>query len=147
MNIIPWDPWEELARVRQRTEQMWDEFLGSINNELSETVAFVPSADVVESPTEYRLFVAVPGFVEEDIAINLENERTLAIRGERLPHYDENRATHHVKELRYGYFERQFLLSAAVDAETLRASYDAGMLTIVIGKSNSDATNAGGTTP
>jgi HSP20 family protein len=133
MNLIPWDPWEELDRVRERTERLWDEFLGKIADGMETRLAFVPSADVVESPAEYRLFVAVPGFVEEDIEITVV-DRALVVRGESLPPYDAESATRRVGEMRYGFFERRFELVEPIDAETLRAHYDAGVLTIVVSK-------------
>jgi HSP20 family molecular chaperone IbpA len=37
-------------------------------------------------------------------------------------------------EMRYGFFERRFDLLKPIDRESLRAHYDAGVLTIVVGK-------------
>jgi HSP20 family protein len=135
MKLIPWDPGEEFDRVRQRTDRLWDEFLQKITEGLERQVDFLPTADLVESASDYRLFVAVPGFVEEDIEIGID-DRSLVVRGERLPPYDPARATSQVCEWRYGFFERRFDLPTPIDVESLRARYDAGVLTITVGKMN-----------
>ena len=134
MNLIPWDPWEELHRVRERTDRLWDDFLDKLTDSGTPKVSFMPSADFVETPTEYRLFVSVPGFVEEDIDIMLEGNQ-LVVRGERQPPYDPDSPARRVCELRYGFFERRFTLFDEIDVDSLAARYDSGMLAIRITKS------------
>ena len=133
MNIIPWDPWQELRRLRDETDRRWDAFLDKFSQacDSSEVVSYVPEVDIVETQYDFRVFLSVPGFVEEDIHIDA-TINTLTVRGEREPPYDANRK--HVREWRYGYFERSLTLDEPVDIARIEATYDAGVLKVVLPK-------------
>ena len=73
----------------------------------------------------------LPGVVEEDIDLTVVDQ-SLTIRGERESPYDTNRQPPHAAEERYGFFERKFDLPVEADLSTLRATYDAGVLTITV---------------
>jgi HSP20 family protein len=136
--LSPWDPWRDLARVRARIEQLWDHFLKPLRPDgyaQRESIAFLPAVDFIETGGDYRLYVSAPGFVEEDLDIAV-HENSLVVRGERFPPYDRHRAQGRLAEWRYGYFERQLEFPQRIDVRQLRATYDAGVLTIVVAKAN-----------
>jgi len=136
MSLQPWDPWIELERVRAETEQVWDHFLKKLHPEYApehEPIAFLPDVDFVETRDDYRIYISAPGFVEEDIDITVD-ENALIVRGQRFPPYDRRRAESRLTEWRYGYFERRVEFPQPIDAKQVRASYDAGVLTIVVAK-------------
>lgn len=133
MSIVKWDPWEELAQLRAHTERLWDEFFEKLSDESEArpNVSFLPDVDVVETAYDFRIYISVPGLVEEDIQIEA-TPKSLIVRGERHPPYDENRQ--HVREWRYGFFEREFALGKLVVVDSIHVSYDAGVLIIVLPK-------------
>lgn len=135
MNLLPWDPWKELERLKTQTDRLWDEFLEKLTQcePEPERIAFLPDVDLVESPLEYRLYLSVPGLIEEDIDIDVE-QHALTIRGERQPPYDLERAGRRIREWRYGFFQRRVRLPIAIRPSAVRASYDMGVLTIVVPK-------------
>jgi HSP20 family protein len=135
MTLARWDPWEELERLRAETDRLWDHFLEKLTRSQSdaERIAFLPDVDFVETPGEYRLYLSVPGLIEEDIDLFF-GERTLIIRGERQPPYDARHARRRIGEWRYGFFERRFQFPEPIATDAVRASCEAGVLTIVIPK-------------
>ena len=135
MNLIRWDPWKELERLRAETDRLWDRFLDKLTHAeaQAERIAFLPDVDFVETMTEYRLYLSVPGLVEEDIDLAI-NERALTVRGERQPPYDPARSQQRLGEWRYGFFERRFRFPQSVQTDAVWASCDAGVLTIVLPK-------------
>jgi len=135
MPLTPWDPWRELERIRSETDRLWDRFLSKLSHAEPERdpISFLPDADFVETPREYRLYLSIPGLIEEDIDISL-GERTLTVRGERQPPYDPHHTSGRIREWRYGFFERRFRFPTPVRTATLKASYEAGVLTIVVDK-------------
>jgi HSP20 family protein len=135
MPLTPWDPWRELERIRSETDRLWDRFLSKLSPTEPERdpISFLPDADFVETPGQYRLYLSIPGLIEEDIDISL-GERTLTVRGERQPPYDPHRMSGPIREWRYGFFERRFQFPTSVQTSTLQASYEAGVLTIVVDK-------------
>jgi HSP20 family molecular chaperone IbpA len=92
---------------------------------------------MVETVNEFRFYLSIPGLIEDDLLIELEGQ-FLTIRGERHPPYDAQTRGASIQEWRYGFFERHFELSTLIEVNSLRAAYDAGVLTIVAAKQDPD---------
>lgn len=97
------------------------------------TGSFMPRADVIEKKDAYVIDMELPGFAEDDIAIDLK-DRVLSIasvkkaKDEKKP--DEN--TWLLKERRCMNFSRSFTLPEDIDAENVSANLKNGVLTISI---------------
>jgi HSP20 family protein len=89
--------------------------------------------DIYEDENKLVLKLEVPGVRPEDIDIQVEN-RTLTVRGERKFTNEEKQENFHRVEQRYGTFARSFTLPSTVDPETVKANYDAGVLTMELAK-------------
>lgn len=133
MNLLPWDPREELELLRSQVDRLWDAFCAKLSQarEGEELVSFLPELDLVETSHDFRLFIAVPGLLEDDIEIETHGS-TLVVRGARQPPYDPQRE--HVREWRYGFFERSVSFPQPLQAEQIRAACDAGVLTVIVPK-------------
>lgn len=130
-----WNPIQRLDELKKRSDQMWQQLLAEVSSSSPEQapVAFHPEADLVETKHDFRYYLSIPGLVEDDILIDIEG-RSLTVSGERIPPYDAGHRGPNVQEWQYGFFCRQFELPAAIAIESLRARYDAGVLTIVAQK-------------
>ena len=135
MNIEPWDPITEIERVRAQAAELWAAVLEKMRGRDGQGIAFFPDADLVESEHHYRIFLLVPGMVEDDIDI-LVDQHELVVRGERLCPHDPRAASQTRLECRYGFFERRFPLETAVHG--LHAQYESGILTITLNKGGQD---------
>jgi HSP20 family protein len=62
------------------------------------------------------------------------------ISGEKKEEREEKREGHYYTERRFGSFRRAVALPAAVDREKVTASYDTGVLTVRLEKSEEEAT-------
>lgn len=135
MNFEPVDPFERLEEFRRLSNEKLDELLAELQSteQINEPISFQPDVDLVETPSEFRIYLSVPGLIEDDIIIQLDGEH-LTIRGERRPPYDVERRGTSLREWRYGLFERHFVLPNRIQDSNVRASYDAGVLTIVAQK-------------
>ncbi len=140
MNLIRWDPWNELKQLRTEIDRLWDEFLVKLSDSDSPTerIAFMPDVDVVETVSAYRLYVSAPGLIEEDIDLEL-SDQSLIIRGVRQPPYDPTQSQQTVHEWRYGYFERRVQFPHRIRVHEVLAEYDAGVLTVIAPKSTGNA--------
>ena len=137
MSIVPWEPWKEMEQLRAHTDRLWDAFFAKLTHESgAPQVEFLPDADVVETAYDFRIFIAIPGLIEDDIEIEATTT-TLTVRGERQPPYDPNR--HHVREWRYGFFERMLTVGKPISVDDIQANYDAGVLTVILPKQVADA--------
>ena len=79
------------------------------------------------------LKLEVPGIKQQDLDVHVENQ-TLTVKGERKFEKDEKEENFHRIERRYGSFTRSFTLPQTVDPGTVKATYDAGVLTISLAK-------------
>jgi HSP20 family protein len=93
---------------------------------------FRPPVDVYRSERsgELTIVVEVPGIDPQRVQI-LVDDRTLVIAGERRRPRCAGRVYQQM-EIDYGRFQRQIALDPDIDAESCRASYRRGVLTIVL---------------
>lgn len=142
MDAIQWDATNELLRLRAHTDQLWDDLLGKISQEETDIapIAFLPDIDLVETLREYRIYMSLPGLIEEDLQLRIY-EQTVTISGERQPPYDPGHAVRRVGEWRYGFFQRQIHLPTAFCANSMRASCDSGVLVIILPRLSIDTRN------
>ena len=94
----------------------------------------MPKVDVSESEREIQIVAELPGLKQEDVELNLDND-LLTLRGETSTSRDEKDKQYHLSERSYGRFERSFRLPETVDREKISASFENGLLTVTLPKS------------
>lgn len=96
--------------------------------------AFVPRLNVAESEGSYEVSVDLPGLRPEDVTVEVHDNQ-LTISGKRESAKEEQSKTFHRVERQYGDFRRVITVPAAVDENGVSASYDHGVLTVLLPKS------------
>jgi HSP20 family protein len=92
-----------------------------------------PAIDMFQTADEVVVRAALPGFSANDVQINVTGD-LLTIRGE-LKHEAENKErSWHIREHRWGSFERSVNLPTAVVADKASADFSNGILTISLPK-------------
>jgi HSP20 family protein len=74
-----------------------------------------------------------PGVNPDDLNVTFENN-TLTVRGELRDENESGDRTHHVREIRYGSFVRSVMLPGDVNADTIEAHCDNGLVTLRLPK-------------
>src|SRR5467141_1647081 len=97
------------------------------------TTAWLPLVDIFEEPDAIRLVAEVPGVRPSDVKISVE-DNLLTIKGTKEQLAEEKAEKVHRYERTYGAFERTFRLSASIDPDKIKATYDLGVLTIALPK-------------
>jgi HSP20 family protein len=94
---------------------------------------FRPSIDVLrtDDPAELQVVVDLAGVEPGDVHI-VVNERALVIAGQRGRIVPGSRPSYHLLEIEYGPFERRISLPEHVDPDGARATYERGLLTVVL---------------
>lgn len=95
-------------------------------------VQFVPPLEFEERDKDFLVKVELPGMAAKDVQITLDQDMLL-IKGEKTESKEEKKKNFHRTERRYGAFQRTLRLPGA-DAEKVNATFENGLLTIVIGK-------------
>lgn len=97
---------------------------------------FVPAIDVAERDDAYVIHADLPGLDRDDVDLSLEG-RVLTLSGSRS-HESETRTDGWVRvERSSGSFRRAFTLPEGVDGEKIAATFDKGVLEVVVPKPES----------
>lgn len=95
---------------------------------------FTPAADIRKDGDDAVIRLELPGLdVNKDVAVEVDGNE-LVISGERRDERSEHDGDRQLREVRYGSFRRSFELPGHVSAETVTATYDAGVLTVRVPK-------------
>ncbi len=91
----------------------------------------LPRVDVAEKEDRYELTAELPGMTEKDVECSLSGD-VLTVRGEKREDKEEDKKGYHMRERRFGSFERRFGLPDDVDRERLDAKVANGVLTVIM---------------
>lgn len=125
MSLIPWRPFSDL-----------DKFFGDDDWLLPvfpRTELVKPAMDIKETDKEIIAEVEAPGFDPEKIEVSVE-DGVLKVRGSMDEKKEEKEKGYWRKEIRKGSFERVVRLPVAVKEDAVEATYEKGVLTIVMPK-------------
>jgi HSP20 family protein len=90
--------------------------------------------DVAEEGETFIVKASVPGMKPEDLDITITNN-VLTIKGETKEDQEIKQENYHLRERRFGSFVRSVTLPTPVDADKVGATYENGVLTLNIPKS------------
>jgi HSP20 family protein len=125
-----------LSSLQNEIDRVFDRFFPSREqNEESTSSQAVwrPRMDLIETEDAYRLHLDMPGMSTDDLKISYQNNE-LVISGEReSSRTNENEEFVRV-ERSFGHFRRSFTLPRTVDADNISATYDNGVLTVTVPK-------------
>jgi HSP20 family protein len=117
--------------MQQEMNRLFDEFFGESRDDEG---SWLPAIDVSETDDEMIVRAELPGMVQEDIQLNLQ-ENVLTLKGEKKKEEKEEQENFHRVERSYGSFSRNLTLPANVKAEQIQASFKDGVLLITLPKS------------
>lgn len=125
-----------LEELSSDMERVFDSLLGrtvGTNLRTGNAEKYSPTLDIVESMDAYEVFVDLPGVKPEDVKLEM-HEGKLVVSGKRTASSEQKDRTFHRLERTAGSFSRIVSIPNEVDVEKIDASYDHGVLKIVIPK-------------
>jgi HSP20 family protein len=117
-------------------ERIFDSLLGRTVGTMLRTKnaeQYAPTLDITESAESYEVHVDLPGVRPEDVKLEM-HEGKLVISGTRTTLTDQKDKAFHRLERSSGNFTRAISLPTEADVEKIDASYEHGVLKIVIPK-------------
>ncbi len=119
---------------------VFEDVFGSLFNDsfgtsakTTQTDAWSPAVDIVESPDAYTLTADLPGLTKADVNLTAE-EGVLTLTGERKSEQSAGNEFGHRYERAYGKFSRSFELGSAVETGKIKAEFKNGMLKVELPK-------------
>jgi len=96
-------------------------------------ITYAPRVDVVENKESFTVRAELPGMKKDEVKLKLENN-VLTLNGEKHDEEKRDADNFHLRETRYGKFERSFRLTDNIDRGNIVADYKDGVLTISLPK-------------
>ena len=93
-----------------------------------------PAVNVVESANGYRLEVAAPGLAKEDFQVKVDKDQLTISAKKEVSKTEDNSEKYTRKEFSFFEFNRSFHLPETVDAGNIKASYENGVLNVMLEK-------------
>ncbi len=136
-SLVRWNPRGTMFRnpMSRFIDEAFNDFLAPVGSgDESLGGDWLPPVDILEDDTKLVFTAEMPGLDRENVEITLEDQ-VLTLRGERKFERDEEKDNYHRIERTYGTFSRSFRLPTNVETDAAKASFDSGVLTIELPKS------------
>ena len=98
--------------------------------------SWAPAFDISENDSEFVLRGDLPGVSQGDIEVRVE-DNILTVRAERKPADSEAAYRHSLAERPSGKFRRTFILPESVDYDNINATFNNGVIKLVLSKQES----------
>lgn len=131
MTLVRWDPFRDLSMLQTRVNRLFgDALTGSTGEEFRE---WLPVVDIFERGDDVVLRAEVPGVKRDALDLSVEGN-VLTLRGHRSRDETIEEQHYHRIERSYGSFTRSFTLPTSVDSNRIEATYNDGILEVVLPK-------------
>jgi HSP20 family protein len=137
-NVTRYDPLSEMVTLRQAMDRLFeDSFVSPVTwrtlGSNGDSVVSAP-VDVHETTDEIVVSASLPGVKPEDVEMTITGQ-TLTMKGEFKADDKIDRADYLYRERRFGSFNRSIQLPVRVEGDRAEASFENGVLTLRIPKS------------
>ncbi|HMU91678.1 MAG TPA: Hsp20/alpha crystallin family protein [Anaerolineales bacterium] len=131
-NLIRWEPAREMMTLREAMDRLFDDaFTRPLS--IAGNGWAVPAVDMYQTDNEVVVKAALPGMKADDVQLNVTGE-VLTIKGEIKQKDELKEKAYHLREQRWGSFERSVILPTEVVADKAKADFENGILTITLPK-------------
>lgn len=127
-------PMRNLLNLHNEMGRIFGDAFGSQENETdTEATYWMPTVDISEMENGYEIRAELPGVSQDDVNVSV-TDNLLTIKGEKRQEAETDGKNYHRVERRYGSFQRRFTLPAEVNADSIKAEFSDGVLTLSIPK-------------
>ncbi len=133
-NLTRWEPVREMVTLRDAMDRLFDDaFTRPWGLTDGGRGMGMPAVDMYQTDDDVVVKMAVPGIKPEDVQISVTGD-TLSIKGEMKEKSDNKQKAYHIREQRWGSFERTLALPTDVRADKAQAEFENGVLNITLPK-------------
>jgi HSP20 family protein len=122
---------DRFAALRDEMDRLFDHSFGPVFRAPGSVSHWAPTLDLYQDKDQFTVVAELPGFKKEDIELSLHNG-VLTVSGERKQ--DKQGEASYKNERFFGRFQRSVTLPASVDGDKIKATYQDGVLKIVLPK-------------
>jgi HSP20 family protein len=130
-NLIRWEPAREMMTLREAMDHLFDD---AFTRPLTLRDGWsAPAIDMYQTDDEVVVKASLPGVKTDEVQINITGE-ILTLKGETKQVQENKDQAWHMREQRWGTFERSIALPTEVIADQAKAEFENGILTITLPK-------------
>ena len=134
-NLTRWEPVREMMTLREAMDRLFDDaFTRPFSPRNGGSTWSSPPIDMYQTDHEVVVKAALPGVKPDEVQINVTGD-VLTLRGETKHEEERKDRSWHMREQRWGEFERSIRLPTAVISDKAKADFEDGILTITLPKS------------
>ena len=131
-NLTRWEPVREMMTLREAMDRLFDDaFTRPLD--LRDGGWSAPAIDMYQTDDDVVVKAAIPGFKADEVEINVTGD-VLTLRGEMKHEEEKKDKAWHIREQRWGSFERSITLPTDVKADKASADFENGILTVTLPK-------------
>ena len=134
-NLSRWEPTSEFMTLRDAMDRLFDDAFTrpfSITRNGGSTWSALP-IDMYQTNDDVVVQAVVPGFRPDEVQIHVTGD-VLTIRGQLKQEEERKERSWHLREHRFGSFERSVALPVPVVPDQANAEFENGILTITLPK-------------
>ncbi len=142
MGIVKYNPFKPFKPVA--FDNFLEDFFGRSWTDFTdhELMSSNPSVNVIEKEDSFVIEVAAPGMSKSDFNVEIDNDRLIVSAEKKSETEEKEEGKFARREFNYTSFKRSFQLSEHIDSSKVDASYNDGILRIVLAKKESAVTRA-----
>jgi HSP20 family protein len=129
MELVQWRPLGELSSLQDEMDRMWNKYFGDVPFGRRSTKEWLPPLFISETGNKFVVKAELPGLEAKDVRVSISGD-LLTIKGEKK----EKEEQRHYVEKCYGPFQRTLYLPINVNTDTVKATFDKGVLKITLPK-------------
>ena len=124
-SLVSWDPFRELDEMHERMTRLFDRGFNGLGSQLIAG----PATDIYEEDGKLVVETALPNFKEEEVEVNLNQDR-LEVKAEHKEESEDKKRNYLRRESSAASYYRQFALPKDVDVDSAKAEFKNGILTV-----------------
>lgn len=139
MALVRWEPFREIDSLQQEMNRLFDSLTSTPTRREKLDIAFIPAAEMHETPEAIHLKLELPGMDSKDLDVQVTAE-AVSISGERREETRTDEKGVKRTEFRYGKFQRVIPLSTRIQNDKVQADYKNGILNLTLPKAEEEKT-------
>jgi len=133
MVLDRWDPFRELRRMEETMDRLWRGLGPTAGGPNSDVEHWGIPLDVLRDGDTVVVKASVPGVKPSDIEVTIA-DNVLTVSGKTSTEEEHKEGNYLMRERRTGTFQRSIRLPDTIDANQAESSYESGVLTIRLPK-------------
>jgi len=135
-NLTRWEPVREMMTLREAMDRLFDDaFTRPLSVRDGWSMSSSPAIDMYQTDNEVVVKASIPGIKAEEVQINITGD-VLTLKSEVNQEEERKDRAWHIREHRFGSFERSVALPTAVKSDKAEAVFENGILTITLPKAD-----------